>query len=300
MRKLTFATLLFAAPVWAQNVAPFGDPGMHVIPPQDGNVMPAGFLGSRAELNTLLGGGGTTDDFEAFSIEDGGATNTDVAVLDENSIANGQGPGLVNDGATYVTSVQVQWNGNAYFSLPTRTILSNSGDKTITIQYDAFTQAMGVDLLAFSGYGDNAVVDVYDTAGALVGSMTVSIPGDASPLFVGFHHNAGIGSVRLTHTNWSWSPILNDHTYGTACGSDECPGGATLKTRTRAKGCGCSLKAVLKNVIAGNSYGFSMPDGACIHSVANSRGKAVAKQCPATNGTVTVSGCNIEAGANCP
>ncbi|MCC7290606.1 MAG: hypothetical protein IT449_00930 [Phycisphaerales bacterium] len=300
MRKLTCALLLLAAPVWAQNVAPFGDPGMHAVPPQDGTVMPAGFLGSRAELNTLLGGGGTTDDFEAFSIADGGATSNANTVLDETTIYEGQGPGLVNDGASYLTTSDLQWNGNGYFSLPTRTILGNSGDNTILIRYDAFTQAMGVDVLAFSGYGDNAVVDVYDTAGAPIGSMTVSIPGDASPLFVGFHHNAGIGSVRLTHTNWSWSPILNDHTYGTACGSDECPGGATLKTRTKTKTCGCYLKAILKNVIAGNSYGFSMPDGACIQSVANSRGKAVAKQCPAASGTVTVSGCNIEAGANCP
>lgn len=287
-------------PALAQQTAPFGEGNVFNVPPKDGEVYPAGFIASRTDLNNLLGGGGTTDDFEAFNISDGGAVSSGNTVLDETTVYQGQGPGLVNDGASYLTASDLQWNGHNYFSLPTRTILSNSGDRQIVIRYDTFTTAMGVDVLAFSGYGDSAVVEVFDSAGANIGTMTVTIPGDASPLFIGFEHAAGIGSVRLTHANWPWSPILNDHTYGVACPSDGCAGGELLKVKTRAKGCGCFAKAVLKNGTPGNSYGFAMPGGTCIQSVANSRGKAKAKECPSASGTVRVPACGLEAGAVCP
>jgi hypothetical protein len=75
----------------------------------NGQVIP-----DRATLNAILGGGGTTDDFETFAIGDGQAAGLDVNVLDENAVANGQGPGLVNDGAIYQSDVPLQWNGNNY------------------------------------------------------------------------------------------------------------------------------------------------------------------------------------------
>lgn len=305
-RKLTLtmgALALIAAPVLAQQVAPYGDARRPlVMPPSDTKtVLPAGFIGSRSELDALLGGGGKTDGFEGFNIEDFGATNTDAVTLDENSIVNGQGPGLVNDGATYITSLQVQWNGNGYFNLPSRTILSNSGDNSITIRYDEMTQAMGIDLLAFNGYGDTATVEIFDLAGAPIASANVTIPGDATPLFIGYQHDDGIGSVRLTHTNWPWSPVIDNHSYGlVGCASDECNGGEQLKAKSRQKGCGCLIKAVLTGGTAGKSYGFSMPGGTCIQGTANSNGKAKAKLCPGSDGTISVPTCGLEAEVHCP
>jgi len=126
----------------------------------------------------------------------------------------------------------VQWNGAAYFGLTTRTILSNSDDYTITIRYDAFTQVMGVDLFAYLGYGDVATVEIFDRSSALVGSTTLTLPSDASPQFVGFEHDEGIGAVRLTSSVFRWSPILDNHSYGALA----CPGGRRRRRGLRRRG----------------------------------------------------------------
>ncbi len=84
------------------------------------------------------------------------------------------------------------------------------------------------------------------------------------------------------------------------CPSDACNGGEALKVKTRAKGCGCQLKAVLTNATPGLSYGFVMPDLECKTAVANSRGKAVAKDCPSRGGDVTVPTCGLRRTATCP
>lgn len=170
----------------------------------------ASVIPDRSTLNTILGGGGTTDTFESYSIVDGGAEVIGVSSLDETTIAMGQGPGLVNDGCTY--NGNLQWNGNNYFALPTRTLLANS--ETFTFQYDTFTTAMGVDLHAFAGYADTAMVSVYDNAGGLLFSGNMALPNDATGVFFGFESAGGIGSVVFDGAGWSWSPIANDHTYG--------------------------------------------------------------------------------------
>jgi len=172
---------------------------------------------TRGALNALLTSS-TSDDFEAFQIGVGAATNLDIASLDSNSIALGQGPGLVKPGATYVdpTGVHLQWNGDQYVGLNSKTILANGGGGgTIKINYNVFTQAMGLDAKAFLGFGYTGTMDVYDNAGALVGSANFGLgTGGGETSFIGWQNNAGIGSVVISSPNFSWSPIIDDHTYG--------------------------------------------------------------------------------------
>src|SRR5260370_39900215 len=56
---------------------------------QAGTVIP-----TRSALNAALGAGGTTEDFEKFSISSNAIT-TPVTMLASGTIVNGQGPGLV-------------------------------------------------------------------------------------------------------------------------------------------------------------------------------------------------------------
>jgi len=174
----------------------------------------AAVLANRAALNTLLGASAVTDDFESYPIADGDAIYFNPAVLNLNSstIINAQGPNLVNSGASYVCpSTGIQWNGNNYYSLPTRTILCN--DTYIDIVYTAPVQAMGFDIFGYNGYGFSGSAEVYGTSG-LIETVPISTSGAPSSIFFGYEYTSGITSVRLIDNTHSWSPIINDHTYG--------------------------------------------------------------------------------------
>ncbi|MBL1216633.1 MAG: hypothetical protein D8M59_03980 [Planctomycetes bacterium] len=187
----------------------------------------------RATLNSLLGPNITLDDFEAFDVGDGAAFIIDASTLDSTTVTNGQGPGLVNPGATYVSinGRRIQWNGNAYYGLPTKTILTN--EFQLDIYYDDLPQAMGVDVHAFEGYPYRGAADIYDAAGALVGTVDFSLTsGGPETEFVGWQHDEGIAHVVIRNTDWTWSPIINDHAYGMSGLSlvvtGDCPGIMTL------------------------------------------------------------------------
>ena len=95
----------------------------------------ADIVPDRATLDGILGGSAVTEDFESFSVAFGSADSLDVASLDAFTIANGQGPGLVQPGATYwdPSATQLQWNGDTYFGLESQTLLSNGSTGQIGV-----------------------------------------------------------------------------------------------------------------------------------------------------------------------
>lgn len=172
-------------------------------------------IGTRAQLNSLLVGGGTLDDFERYNVADGGAEVMGVWSLDSNTIVNGQGPGLVNPGATYLDTSQsnLQWNGRNYFGQPSRDILSNGGGM-ITIRFDVFTQAFGLDLNNFVGYAYTGQVRVFNGTN-MVGSGNIALTGgNGENVFFGWRNDAGIDRVEVFSGNYSWSPLIDNHQYG--------------------------------------------------------------------------------------
>ncbi|MCL4197833.1 MAG: hypothetical protein KJZ69_10110 [Phycisphaerales bacterium] len=193
---------------------------------------------TRAQLNTILGGNQILEDFESFNVASGSAVNLNVFVLDSTTIANSQGPGLVEPCARYVdpSSVQLQWNGANYFSLPTKTLMGNGSIPMFEIEYPApGVHAMGVDVYGFAGFGYSGAVAFFDVNGGFLGSFPITVPGGNAPVFVGWQHNApvGIGKVQIRGSNgWSWSPIVDDHGYGRTGGSlrvtGTCPGPITV------------------------------------------------------------------------
>lgn len=283
----------------AQEATP---PGQHVpaTPKRDENESPASFFFSRSELRSQIGRS-TQDKFELFEVADNNGEIIDAVTLDENTIADGQGPGLVHDGATYIAEGTFAWCGAGFEGVPTRSIFAIKG-AAVTILYDAPTQIFGVDLYTLDDVGhDSVTVRVFDRSGADVGSTVMSIPADHSPHFVGFRNDNGIGGVDIIGQARTVSPVLDDHEYGLVCGeSDPCNGSELLTVNVRARGCGCQVQAIIKHGTPGATYGFIMPDEGCMTAEANRKGKAKVKQCPSPSGRVLVPSCGLEGRARCP
>jgi hypothetical protein len=182
-----------------------------VIPSQ------AGVINTRAELNALLGVGAQNENFEGFNIADGTAVNLDTNVLDSTTIANGQGPGLVIPGFQVSGSVKLQWNGAGYFGQPSKDILSNSGDSTISLAFTKPTNAFGIDMLDFAGFTDVASVTVYatDDTTILATISGINLVG-ANAVFFGYFDAGGIGKAVLTQATDGWSPIMDNLEFGVA------------------------------------------------------------------------------------
>jgi hypothetical protein len=178
---------------------------------------------NRGTLNTLLAGGGTTDDFESYVVADGLAQHDlSVPSLNNTTLVNGQGPGLVHAGATYVfTGGYIQWNGNNYFGLQTKTILALA--QVLEIDYTSPVKAMGIDLEEFSGnpdgtgtpFTDSVTAQVYGPGGLIYTSPPINLSGPTA-VFFGFEDSGGIVRVVFTGSTNIWSPIIDNHTYGGA------------------------------------------------------------------------------------
>ncbi len=175
---------------------------------------------TRADLLARLGGNAVIEDFEAFSIAPGMAAVLDISCLDDSSIALGQGPGLVQPGATYCdpAGIELQWNGDQYFSRTTKTILSNHAG-AIHITYSPAVTAMGVDLSAYIGYPYTGTATVYDPSNGVLGTVSFTlVSGGAERFFVGWADAGGIGRVEIFSPTYSWSPKIDDHAYGSCDG----------------------------------------------------------------------------------
>jgi len=151
-------------------------------------------------------------------------------VLDDTTVANGQGPGLVEDGASYASTTGdvVQWNDDTYYGLTTRTILTGG---PMRIAYDTPSTDASFTMAAFDGFPDTILVEVYDSGGSLIFSTSVATP-DSTP--VPFSHSAAdIGSIVLTGPTNGWSPNIDDHEYSAGFSfsiTGPCPGQVTVAT----------------------------------------------------------------------
>jgi len=193
---------------------------------------------NRSAFSPLTSGGNTlaaslVDDFETYSVAVGSAENTLSSSIDDLTVTGtGQGPGLVADGCSYSagTAGTIQWNGDTYFSLSSRTILAN-GTATLTLTYDSPQGDLSFDLDAFAGFPDTATITGYDSGGNLIFSNPpLTLPG-GSPVnysYVG----ASVSEIRIAGIYGSWSPMLDNHAYGSGgpilAVSGVCPGPSTV------------------------------------------------------------------------
>jgi len=198
-------------------------------------------LASAQVLPNRAAAGGTQnatviEDFETYVVGPNGAEDLFTISLDENTIANNQGPGLVLDGCTYsCTANTLQWNDAGHFGLPSKSLVANpgaGGNGIITLTYDSPVTLIGFDMYAFQGYPDSAVITVYDGGGTVIfTSASIPIPGPTA-VFFGYTA-ASIGKVKIDGQARIWSPIIDDHEYGvvnvpTLVKSGTCPGPMSL------------------------------------------------------------------------
>jgi hypothetical protein len=178
-----------------------------------------GQIQTRADLLARLGTHAVIEGFEGYSIAPGFAELVHLACIDNSSIAQGQGPGLVQPGASYCDpgGISIAWNGDQYYQLTTKTIESDSAS-TLRITYTQPVTAMGVDLLAFFTFPYSGTATIYDTANQVVGTVQFTLTiGGSERVFVGWAHAAGIGRVDIFSSGYTWSPVIDDHVYGN-CG----------------------------------------------------------------------------------
>jgi len=201
-------------------------------------------IASRAALQTLLGGPGTVEDFEAFSIAPGSQTSvlcdTDTlhdaaTTLDAASVCNkvlgAQGPGLVKPGIALIKaagdSVYFQWNGAGYFGSPSKEFLVNT--PPLIIDFTTAVGAFGLDLRAFAGYGASATMVVLGSDDfTVIGTISgIALGSGDPPVFAGWEDAGGIGSISLTQLGQSWSPIVDNVEWGNP-GAVPVPGSLAL------------------------------------------------------------------------
>ncbi len=174
-------------------------------------------IADRTTLNSIVGTKGISVDFESFSIGTGGANSVSgVTQLDNNSIVSGQGPNLVPAGVTFIfpNGGNLQWDGAGYYNSPSREILTNANN-SLEIRFTVAAVAFGLDLRAFSGYGDSATVAVYaaDKTTLLSSIPSLSLSGSGTPIFFGYQSASGIGKVVVSQGVRSWSPIIDNLTF---------------------------------------------------------------------------------------
>lgn len=224
--------------------------------------------GSHATQTKNSGGTAVIEDFEAYSIGVGVAENIGSLALDSSTITGtGQGPGLVVPGAFFQCNAgSLQWNGDTYFGLPTKTFLANSGDSTLYCGYATPQASVSFSLHAFSGFADTAVVDAYDSSGTLVDTTgPVNVPGP-TPVPVTLT-GPNIQRVVITGIH-SWSPIIDDNDFagGTGCGLQlsiigPCPGVNSVTVNGGVPGNLCFLG------YATGLGAYTIPGGPCAGTV---------------------------------
>lgn len=195
----------------------------------------AAAIGSRAALQVLLGGPGTLENFEGYSVGAGGATGVSCdtgSVLNASSICDGQGPGLVNSGISLIkTGGGFQWDGAGYFGAPSREFLIGAGaSQPLIVDFTSAVNAFGLDLRAFSGYDATASIDIFAADDVtVIGTLSgVALGSDGIPVFAGWEDAGGIGGFSLSQSGQSWSPIIDNVEWGGARNNTPEPGSLAL------------------------------------------------------------------------
>jgi hypothetical protein len=178
----------------------------------------AGLITTRSGLATLLGAGAIIESFQNLPVAaDDQADPDNLTTLDSTTVATFSGatlggPGLVVPGIQFVSTQQIAWNGDGYFGIPGTSLFSNSPDSTLEIEFFGATSAFGLDLFAFSGFGDTAQVQILaaDQLTVIATITNIVLPDSADPVFFGYSSPEGIGAVIISQANNPWSPIVKD------------------------------------------------------------------------------------------
>lgn len=191
--------------------------------------------------------GVTSDDFESYIVgpdrsEYIGVTSLDDTTITTSSTGTHQGPGLVADGCTYSTAGgPLQWNGRAYYGSTTKTLNTGDGDGDLWLSYHSPVTDVSFDLAAFEGYVEVAAVNVFDSTGAVIHtSGSIGLLSNATPVYWSYSA-ADIATIQIDGQSQIWSPLIDNHRYGTGpllelSITGACPGPMTAEVENASPG----------------------------------------------------------------
>lgn len=126
------------------------------------------------------------------------------------------------------------WLGRDHFGVRSKCIASDpylgTLDRRLTLTYDSPVRNVRFALCAFDGYPDVARIAVLNSSGVLIQSLGPLPLPDADPIVVAIHGD-DIRTIHIQGSRHPWSPILDNHYFGsgpslTATGA--CPGPMTI------------------------------------------------------------------------
>ena len=196
--------------------------------------------------------------FDGYILPVGGANFLpDVTMLDETTVVNGQGPGLVEDGCVYMSLAgPLQWNGVGFYGQVNQTIIASSTDASLTLEYDLTVDYVEFQLSAFDGFPDSVTIDVLDDAGISLGILgPVAVP-ESSLVLLEIDY-PGIKTIKIVGIYDGvngFSPLLNNHVFcpdGSAPSNDLCEDAVAVT---------CNDTFILDTSIATDTGGNAAPD----------------------------------------
>jgi hypothetical protein len=180
-------------------------------------------IATPSNLINALDGTGTVETFSNFNVNDGTSTALQCGTLSSTSICDGQGAGLVQPGVTFsFGSGGGQWDGRGYYGATSEEIDGSqnvSGApsyQALTITFNTFVTAFGLDVRAFTNFPAVATVTIYGLDNTtVIGTISnINLASNGSALFEGWQASSGIGKVQLTQTGQYWSPVVSFLEFG--------------------------------------------------------------------------------------
>lgn len=192
------------------------------------SIANAGVVADRASLNALLGASAVTENFNLLTNAPAGSQGNLDGVLSNGTNVPGLGTGRVVAGVEFSRVGTLNFSNdlfmpqNGYFGFANPALLS--GSSQLQIDFTTATSAFGLGLLEYSGFSDRVSFEIYgaDDTTLLSTEAFYSIDSPTTEVFFGFSDAAGIGRVVATGIQ-TWSPIIDDLTFGQANGTIPIP-----------------------------------------------------------------------------
>jgi len=212
----------------------------------------ADVITDRVVLDGFLGSSAVTEDFEAYGVSSNMAIGfLGVDVLDSTTVlskpgAPAGGPGLIVPGLQISGLFNLSWAGPNIWGLSSKAILGSDdpAGPSLYLDFSYPTTAFGLDMAILKNVGpgdwtDSVTMNVYgaDDASLIYTSSLIGLENENTPYFWGYSDVAGIGKVQILSTEQSWSPLIDNVTFGATAVPEPISttlfilGGATLAAR---------------------------------------------------------------------
>ena len=153
------------------------------------------------------------NDFETYQVAAGVRESLNLSTLTDGTVANGQGPALVEPGVSYadLTGSPLYWQGDGYAGMSTATL--GAANTELWIDHFPFVDAIGFDLVSDPANPFVGDIVFFACPGGTVGVVSVDMTSGPSRVFVGWQ-NPGLCQIEIYATGASGPVSIDDYGYG--------------------------------------------------------------------------------------